>query len=223
MRRNLVFTIPTALLVALFAACTADREPRPEIIDVTPTEGQVDDQPAEDVPPATAPEAPADPDGMPPAAAPDGDRNLARFGGYGDIDFGTAEAEMAQAWGGELKTLGKDMNAQCFFMTPSWNKVPAALSFMIGDGKFVRYGTENAVLVAPGGGKIGMTKAEIGKLYANVVAEPHKYSDGEYLRIKDAATGNTLIFETDAKGDDAKVTEWRVGMEPHVGYVEGCA
>jgi hypothetical protein len=29
-----------------------------------------------------------------------------------------------------------------------------------------------------------------------------------------------LVFETDAAG---KVTEWRAGLPPQVGYIEGCS
>jgi len=148
----------------------------------------------------------------------------AGFAGYGDVKFGIAAADMEKAWGGELKTLGKDANPSCFFMTPKWVKTPAEFNFMIGDGKFVRYGSDSAKVAAPGGGKVGMGKAEIAKLYANIETQPHKYTDGEYLRIKDPAGGNAvLIFETDGKGDAAKATEWRVGVPPQVDYVEGCS
>lgn len=218
-RPMLAFALATALV-----ACTADRVPADDA--ATPP---VADQPAEDVPPATAPDTPqpVPGDGAAPQtpAGPDGDRGLARFDGYGDIRFGTPGAEMAKAWGGELKTLGKEDNPTCYFMTPTWAQVPADFNFMIGDGKFSRFGTESAKFVAPGGGKVGMTKAEIAKLYAGRIEErPHKYTDGLYLRIRDDAGGNgVLVFETDGKGDDAKVGEWRVGVPPQVDYVEGCS
>ena len=132
---------------------------------------------------------------------------------------------MDAAWGGELKEVGKEYNERCYFMTPAWAKTPSEFNFMVGDGKFARFGTESAKYVAPGGGKVGMTKAGIAALYAGRIEEqPHKYSDGQYLRIKDAAGGNgVLIFETDARNDAAKVTEWRVGVPPEVDYVEGCS
>lgn len=216
-------TLLSTTLIAMLAACTAERTPATADPQPAP-DGQsatapapVDDQPAQDVPPATAPDASA-------AHGPDGDRGMARFDGYGDIRFGTAAADMETAWGGELKSEGKDFNETCYFMSPKWAKTPAAFNFMIGDGKFVRFGTDDASFIAPGGGKIGMTKAEIEARYGTVVAEPHHYTDGEYLRIKDPAGGNgVLIFETDGKAGTAKVTEWRVGTEPHVGFVEGCA
>lgn len=57
-----------------------------------------------------------------------------------------------------------------------------------------------------------------------VEARPHRYTDGEYLRISDPAGGaGVLVFETDGRGDDAKVVAWRVGLAPQVDYVEGCS
>ena len=58
---------------------------------------------------------------------------------------------------------------------------------MFDEGKFVRYGVNAPTFIAPGGGEIGMTTAEIKKLYSG------------------------------------KVEQWRVGVPPQVGYVEGCA
>ncbi len=218
-------TLLSTTLIALLTACAAERSPADADPQPAPAgqaavgESPIDDQPLQDVPPATAPA----PDAAT-APGPDGDRGLARFDGYGDIRFGTAAADMEGAWGGELKVDGKEYNERCYFMVPKWARTPSAFNFMIGDGVFARFGTDDAKFVAPGGGKIGMTKTEIGTLYGSVEAQPHKYSDGEYLRIKDPAGGSgVLIFETDGKTDAAKVTEWRVGIEPQVNFVEGCA
>lgn len=214
---------PLALaLFALLAACTPERASTDAapVADTPPV-----DQPAQDVPPATAPTTDTGAAGQPASdpqtgAAPDGDLGLARFDGYGDMTFGLAANEMENAWGGELNRLGAEGDT-CYFMTPKWVKAPAELAFMVEDGKFVRVGTENAKLAAPGGGKIGMTIAQIEALYpGRVQQQPHKYTDGKYLRIKDTASNNALVFETDAAG---KVTEWRVGMPPQVDYVEGCS
>lgn len=210
-------------MIAALAACNADREAASDTTNASP----VADQPAEDIPPATMPSAaslPSPASTAAPAPAADGADTQASFAGYGDVKFGIAAAEMEKAWGGELKTLGKDANPSCYFMTPKWTKTPAEFNFMIGDGKFARYGTDSAKYAAPGGGKVGMSKAEIGKLYTGIEAQPHKYTDGEYLRIKDPAGGNAaLVFETDGKNDAAKVTEWRVGVPPQVDYIEGCS
>jgi hypothetical protein len=220
--------IASLMSLALLSACTREAAPTDaaDTADAAPAAAPMD-QPAEDVPPATAPgasEALAEGQASAPGAL-DGDRDLARFDGYGDVRFGTAAEAMEQAWGGELATLGKEGNESCYFMTPTAAKTPAEFNFMIGDGKFVRFGTESDKFAAPGGGKVGMTKAEIGKLYAGrIEAQPHKYTDGQYLRVEDPTGGKgVLIFETETKDDTAKVTEWRVGLPPQVDYVEGCS
>ncbi len=210
--------LASALLLTALSACRNEPAPAPG--------GATDDAPPATAPETTAltaaPEASATPVE---AAAPDGDRQLARFDGYGDIRFGTAAKDMEQAWGGKLRTLGKEANESCYFMTPVWVKTPAEFNFMIGDGKFARFGTRSDRFVAPGGGKVGRTKAEIAALYAGRIDEqPHKYTDGQYLRIADPAGGKgVLVFESDAKGDAAKVGEWRVGVPPQVDFVEGCS
>ena len=208
-------------MIAVLSACSADRDAASPAANAPPAA----DQPAEDIPPSTMPASAQMPASTEtPAPAADGADTQASFSGYGDVKFGTAAADMEKAWGGELKALGKDANPSCYFMTPKWAKAPSEFAFMIGDGKFVRYGTDSAKYVAPGGGRVGMDKAGIARLYPNIEAQPHKYTDGEYLRIKDPAGGKAmLIFETDGKQDDAKVTEWRVGLPPQVDYIEGCS
>ncbi len=98
-------------------------------------------------------------------------------------------------------------------------------AFMLEGGRFVRYDIRGTRETAPGGGKVGMRRADIARLYADQVeARPHHYTDGEYLRIRDPAGGaGVLVFETDGRGEDARVVAWRVGLPPQVDYVEGCS
>ena len=214
-----------ALLIASLAACSAERAPPDAVADAPPPAAP--DQPAEDIPPATAPGL--SDDGAAPvpggtggdgAQAPAADADLATFEGYGDLKFGMPADGMDQAWGGELARVGPEGEA-CYFKTPKWVKAPADFAFMVENGKFVRYGAESERIAAPGGGTVGMARADIDRLYAGRIEEqPHKYVEGgKYLRIADAATANALLFEVDAAG---KVTEWRVGQAPQVDYVEGC-
>jgi hypothetical protein len=202
--------IPAALALATaLAACNADRP-----------------APAADPAPTGAPAAPAPAPAAPPAAPvpADGADAQARFDGYGDLRFGMPADAMAAAWGGELKVLGKDANPTCYFMVPTWSKVPADFNFMVGEGRFARVGTESPKFLAPGGGRVGMTKADIATRYAGIQERPHHYTDGLYLRVRDPAGGpGVLVFETDGKGDDARVTAWRAGLPPEVDYVEGCS
>lgn len=202
-------TLLSIALIAALAACTSERAPRQ---DATTTDAATD---------ATSPPAAAAPVETP-ASKADGNSEQASFTGYGDIKFGTLAADMGKAWGGELKDVGKDYNASCYFMTPAWVKTPAEFNFMVSDGKFARFGTESAKYAAPGGGKVGMREAELQALYNNALqASPHKYTDGKYLSIAASGVAPTkLVFETDAQG---VVTEWRIGLLPEVDYVEGCS
>lgn len=219
--------LPIALSVALLAACggdpaPADAQPAAPVSDQAGTGAESDPgvSPAT-TPPPGLPE-PAENSDVPPASTPDGSDAQASFSGYGDVRFGTAAADMEQAWGGELREVGKADNDTCYYMTPTWVAAPADFNFMIGDGKFARFGTESAKFVAPGGGRVGMSQAEIERLYpGRVELQPHKYGDGKYLRIKDAGGSNAvLIFETTEKG---LVEEFRIGVPPEVDYVEGCS
>ncbi len=187
---------------------------------VLPDDAQADeahgvgDQPSEDVPPATAPVGAFPPD------LQRQDAPLARFDGYGDLRLGMTEAQARKAWGGELKDDGVNDPA-CHYLTPVWATDKRSLALMIENGHFVRYESADAREQAPGGGRVGMSAAQIDTLYAGRVdRQPHKYEpDGHYLRIADAASGDALLFET---GGDGKVSRWRVGQVPAVDYVEGC-
>ncbi|MEO5565475.1 MAG: lectin [Luteimonas sp.] len=198
------------LMVLALAACNA--EAPAQDTDQTPPPL---DQPAQDVPPATAPV---------PVPEPKADSGLARFDGYGDMRFGMTEAEMTKAWGGTLNGDASGAAAdQCHYRNPVSNPVPSYFAFMIDGGKFVRYDVGNDKEVAPGGGRRGMGADEIRSLYPGRVAESaHKYVEGgKYLTVAaDDGSGGKLVFETDAAG---KVSEWHVGVEPQVDYIEGCS
>lgn len=203
-------------LIAALAACTAERAP-------TTTQGETPADAVGEASPAPPPSIAETPAPSVPAATPDGDLGMATFAGYGDVRFGTLAADMGKAWGGELKELGKDYNASCYFMTPVWVKTPAEFNFMIGEGKFVRYGSDSAKIVAPGGGKVGVGVQELQALYHGALqSDPHKYVEGgQTLSLSASGVAPAkLVFEVDAAG---KVTAWRVGLAPQVDYVEGCS
>lgn len=209
MRRLVLLALVTGL-----AACTESAPPRS-----TSAEVPIADHPGSN--PAKTPETaaprpetvPTRPEavGMAPA------NGLSGWKGYGDTRFGMNEADFKTAWGGELRNLKEDPS--CFHLTPKNAKTPADLAFMFVDGKFARYSTESAKETAPGGGKVGSSAQELERLYPDQIeVQPHKYTDGRYLRVKHGAS--VLIFATDKAGI---VREWRVGQPPAVDYVEGCA
>lgn len=190
---------------------------QPEAAPAAPAQPAGVDQPAEDVPPATM----QDIQGDPKAEANEGADHQARFDGYGELVLGMPAQQLPKAWGGELKRLGRAEDS-CYYMTPKWVKAADELAFMVEDGRFVRYGTSKATMLAPGGGKVGMTLGALRDVYgARMQDSPHKYVKGAHnLRIAEGNGKSALVFETDAKG---KVTRWRVGQAPQVDYVEGCS
>lgn len=212
--------LPLSLSAILLAACSPERSPAvTESVPAAPRPAQGDAAMPADSPAASLPE-PGEAGDTPVSSTPDGADAQARFDGYGDMKLGIAADAMAAAWGGELNRLGGPEET-CYFMTPKWVKVPSEFAFMVDGGTFVRYGTDSGKYVAPGGGKVGMTAGEIATLYpGRIDITPHKYTEGKYLRVKDAASGNALVFETDPAG---KVTQWRVGTPPQVDYIEGCS
>ena len=208
--------LPLALLATL-AACKPAGDPAP----ATPTASPA----APAIPATAAVPVPATETPLPTPAAPDA---LAGFAGYGDVRLGIAAAGIEQAWGGALERLGPPPEPAdaCYYLRPKRGaRSGDDPAFMIEGGRFVRYDIAGARETAPGGGRIGMRRADIAKLYAGgIEPRPHHYTDGEYLRIRDPAGGTgVLVFETDGRGGDAKVVAWRVGLVPQVDYVEGCS
>jgi hypothetical protein len=154
----------------------------------------------------------------PPSAAP-ATSSAAQYDGYGDMRFGMDESAFRHARQGELQGAASS-DGGCYYLTPKWVKSAADFGFMFEQGHFVRYDVGNAKETAPGGGKVGMTVAQVRTLYGDRIEQsPHKYEQGAaYLRIAGQGRG-VLLFETDAAG---KITRWRVGVPPQIDYVEGC-
>lgn len=147
------------------------------------------------------------------------------FAGFGPANFGATAEDVRMAWGGDLGDAKPSEPGGCYYLIPQPVGTEGyRTAFMIEGDKFARIDMRRDDVTAPGGGKVGMTKAQVAALYTGIQEQSHKYTDGLYLRIKDAAGGNgVLLFEADGKGDDAKVTAWRIGVPPQVDYVEGCS
>ncbi|RZA16120.1 MAG: lectin [Lysobacteraceae bacterium] len=214
-----------ALLAALatLAGCGDRRTP------ATPP----DTTAAPSAPVAAAP-APAPPTGTPAPSAADTGGSLRvdapaegaiTFAGFGPAKFGASAEQVRMAWGGDLGDEKPLQAGGCYYLTPRGaGDGRPKVAFMIEADEFVRVEGRSDKLTAPGGGKVGMTRAQVAALYAGIEERPHKYTDGQYLRVRDPAGGaGVLLFETDGKGDDARVTAWRVGLPPQVDYVEGCS
>jgi len=153
----------------------------------------------------------------------------ARLDGYGAVTLGAGIAEVRSGYGSPLQGLGRDAsgaplpaddaNDGCYYLRPEGAEEPR---LMIEARKLVRYDVASARIVAPGGGRVGMTLGELQMLYperGDVV--PDKYDpQSRHLRVRPASEGQAIIDFTLA--GDGRVSQWRVGLPPQVDYVEGC-
>ncbi len=190
--------------------------------------GRGSDTPAETAS-ATGPAQSADPDL---AARPANDLRSdspAHLDGYAGAKLGAAIAEVRSGFGTPLQGVGSDAagkplpvddnNDGCYFLRPQNAEDPR---LMIEGRKLVRYDVHSAAVIAPGGGKVGMTLGELQVLYperGDVV--PDKYDEkAQHLRVRPAQEGGAVVDF--ALGADGRVGAWRVGQTPQVDYVEGC-
>ncbi|MCD9005726.1 lectin [Luteimonas sp. XNQY3] len=206
-----------AVLVLALAACQREAPAGPGPAVSAPA------IPAEPAPPGDQPDAyvpPAQATGTNVPAVVDG---VVSFQGFGPAAFGSDAEQVRMAWGNDLGNARPSEPGGCYYLAP-----PAIgtsrydIGFMVEGDRFSRIDVGNAGYTAPGGGKAGMARAEIERLYAGrVEAAPHKYVEGAHtLRVIDADGGTAaLVFETDAGGT---VTGWRIGVPPQVDYVERC-
>jgi len=167
-------------------------------------------------PPATTTTTP------PPATGPMPAEGAISFNGFGPAHWGASEEQVRQAWGKDLEGAQTEPNG-CYYLFPQPRTESGyRLAFMIETAKFARIDVRVPEIVAPGGGRVGMDKAELHRLYPAITEQKHKYVEGALnLRAMDPQGGPAaIVFELDP---DGKATAWRIGVPPQVDYVEGCS
>ena len=101
--------------------------------------------------------------------------------------------------------------------------VPGGVSFLVVDDVIARVQVESGGAQTEEGVRIGDSEARVKEVYAGrVTITPHKYTLGHYVTVAPATaadSGFRLLFETDGQ----RVTRYRAGRLPEVGWVEGCA
>ena len=213
------------LAIAIACASCADRN-------ATPAAAAAPDASATMAAPATMP-TPATPATLP--APPSASTTAApgttgampaqgaiTFEGFGPAHWGASEEQLRQAWGKQLEGAPSEPGA-CHYLFPQPRSAGGyRLAFMIEGGSFGRIDVRAADIAAPGGGRVGMDKAELHRLYPDIAEQKHKYVEGGLnLRGMDPKGGQgVVVFELDPTG---KATAWRVGVPPQVDYVEGCS
>jgi hypothetical protein len=136
--------------------------------------------------------------------------------GAGPIRFGMTVAQASGALG---TTVGAAPQGCDYAAMPG---VPAGLRFMVVNGRIVRADVDSTGLPSDRGAAVGMTAAEVQRLYGDSLASmPHKYdTTGRYLVFAPPAgdTAYHLLFETARD----TVVRYRAGRVPEVDWVEGC-
>lgn len=144
------------------------------------------------------------------------------FDGFGPATFGSDAEQVRMAWGNDLGDAAPSEPGGCYFLRPhALGTAGYDMGFMIEGDRFVRIDVANPGYTAPGGGRIGMTRAELEQLYTGRIdASPHKYVAGAHtLRVPGPDGERAAVFETDTAGT---VAAWRIGVTPQVDYVERC-
>ena len=142
------------------------------------------------------------------------------FTGIGPLRFGMTAEQMRKAWGAPLYEAPAHDSQACYYLRP--RKDDYDLLFMVEGDRFVRVDVKTGTKLAPGGGRVGMSIAELRKLYDGRTKEtPGKYEDDARIVEVAAPHGENgrLVFVTDAS---RVVKSWRIGVVPQVDYVEGC-
>ena len=199
------------MLSSLMAACNqTDEQNTVALKNAAPSVEAPEDKPIANAPTATLIKKKYDPE-------------VINFEGFGPAKFGDNEESVRMSWGRPLVAGKPAKGATCYYLykeaIPKQNE---GISFMLEDGKFVRYDVDDASIVAPGGIVVGDTAAEVLAAHTNHVTKaPHKYIQGaQTLTVNSNAHKNAnLIFEVDTSGT---IVNWRIGVVPQVYYVEGC-
>lgn len=162
---------------------------------------------------------------VPPAASGALPKEVAiSYMGFGPAHWGASDEEVRQAWGRNMEGAPSEPGG-CYYLipqSPAETEFPGyRIGFMIRDARLYRIDVHVPDIMAPGGGRVGMNKAQLHALYPTMTDHLHKYIEGgQYLRVRDPQGGEgVVLFETDGTG---KVTQWRVGVPPQVDFVERC-
>ncbi len=139
--------------------------------------------------------------------------------GIGELRIGMTVAALRRL--GSTGEAWPDQEVDCaYWRSARW----PGIAIMVSGGRVVRIETEDARYRTASGARIGMTEAEIRRLYgAAMRVEPHHYTgpEGHYLIYRARSEPYGLIIETDA--GTGRASQIRVGTWEAVQLVEGCS
>lgn len=103
-----------------------------------------------------------------------------------------------------------------------WGGAPEQVRLMFIGDRLARVESDARQVGTAEGARVGDREARIDSIYgASVTRQPHKYTAGRYLIVRQPADAPThaYVFETDGE----RVTRLRAGRLPEAEWVEGCA
>ena len=142
--------------------------------------------------------------------------------GIGPITVGMTVEEASQA--GEVKLVQQASGGEEYGCLIYYAEGIKNLWFMVTEDKIARVDTVSPQITTFSGVKVGDSLEKVMSVYGNKIQlKTHEYIPGGKYAIfvpKDASDNNyRVIFDIDAEG---KITGFRAGKLPEVGYIEGC-
>ena len=138
----------------------------------------------------------------------------------GPVRIGATVAELESTLGTRLAR-ADSLDPRCDYLRAP--EVVPGVWFMVIEGRVARFDIDSAGPPTAEGARVGDSAEKVSGLYApRVAVTPHKYTEGQYLTVSPAAAADSLyriIFETDG----SRITRYRAGRLPEVGWVESCS
>ena len=138
---------------------------------------------------------------------------------FGPIRYGMTIDQLSAALG-ETVSLP---DSECHYADV--RALPAGSAVMTIQGRVERVDIDTVGILTRSNVGVGFTEDQVRQAYPGQIrTEPHPYTgpEGHYLIFQPRDPADTsfgIIFETDGK----RVTRYRAGRQPAVGYIEGCS
>jgi len=142
--------------------------------------------------------------------------------GFCGVRFGMTLAEAKAVFPEPLESFGGDETGteslSCFMVFPESRSKD--LTFMLVDGRVARVDIFLSGIATENGSQVGSFEADILARYGGrAKVLPNKYDDAKRDIVVSTSPNHQFIFESDG----SKILNYRAGVLPPVGYVEGCS
>lgn len=145
-------------------------------------------------------------------------QSVIAYNAVGPMKVGMTIAQAAKALGTSLVREGDEIEG-CYYAVPK--EGPKGIAFMFTNRRIARIDIDSKQFATERGARVGDSEQKVKSLYkGQIKTTQHPYDDtGHYLIVNMKGTRFQIIFETDG----TRVTSYRTGKLPEVGYIEGCS